>query len=179
VLAVNLHAPIQFCRELLPSLLARPEAHILNLSSICGLVAGGRLCAYHTSKFGLMGFSEALRAEYARSGLGVSALCPGLVRTRFFETAASGRPGKPVPTPPAWICSSPQRVARKAVYAIRRNRRLVLVSPLAYALYYTKRFAPGLLDALHHVGHKRRYHRHADEALSVAAQRKGDFRDAA
>ena len=39
LLAVNLHAPIQFTRELLPMLLARPEAHILNVCSILGLVA--------------------------------------------------------------------------------------------------------------------------------------------
>ncbi len=106
LLAVNLHAPIQFTRELLPALLARPEAHILNMCSIAGLVAGPRLTAYHVSKFALVGFSEALRAEYGHRGLGVTALCPGLVRTNIFQSAATA-PGKSVPRFPAWMSTSP------------------------------------------------------------------------
>ena len=57
LLAVNLSAPIQITRELLPSMLARDEAHILNMCSILGLVAFKRMAAYHTSKFALVGFS--------------------------------------------------------------------------------------------------------------------------
>ncbi|MCA9017661.1 MAG: SDR family oxidoreductase, partial [Planctomycetaceae bacterium] len=77
LLAINLLAPIQMTRELLPTLINRPEAHIVNVSSICGLVSGSRFSAYQVSKFGLLGFSEALRAEYSRQGLGVSTICPG------------------------------------------------------------------------------------------------------
>ncbi|OHB75004.1 MAG: short-chain dehydrogenase [Planctomycetes bacterium RBG_16_64_10] len=156
ILAVNLHAPIQFTRELLPVLLERAEAHILNMASITGLVAGGRFCAYHVSKFGLVGFSEALRAEFGRQGLGVTALCPGPVRTNLYCATPSGHKHKATPTPPRWICTTPERVAAKAVRAIRRDQRLVLVSPLAYTLYYTKRFAPGLLDALQRIGRRRK-----------------------
>ena len=76
LMSVNLLAPIQLTQELLPTLKSRPEAHILNVCSISGLVAGGRFAAYHTSKFGLIGYTAALRAEYGRQGLGVSALCP-------------------------------------------------------------------------------------------------------
>lgn len=156
VLAVNLHAPIRFTQQLLPVLLDRPEGHIVNMASITGLVAGGRFCAYHVSKFGLVGFSEAIRAEFGRHGLGVTALCPGPVRTNLYRATPSGHKHKPTPEPPAWICTTPQRVARKAIRAIRRDQRLVLVSPLAYALYYTKRFTPGLLDTLQRIGRRRK-----------------------
>jgi NAD(P)-dependent dehydrogenase (short-subunit alcohol dehydrogenase family) len=156
VLAVNLHAPIRFTQQLLPTLLDRPEAHILNMASITGLVAGGRFCAYHVSKFGLVGFSEAIRAEFGRHGLGVTALCPGPVRTNLYRATPSGHQHKTTPEPPAWICTTPERVAQKAVRAIRRDQRLVLVSPLAYALHYTKRFAPGLLDTLQRIGRHRK-----------------------
>jgi NAD(P)-dependent dehydrogenase (short-subunit alcohol dehydrogenase family) len=145
LLAVNLHGPIQFTRELLPALLARSEAHILNMCSIAGLVAAPRLAAYHVSKFALVGFSEALRAEYGPRGLGVTALCPGLVRTSLFQSAATA-PGKSVPQFPAWMSTTPQHVAARAIRAIRRSEGLVMVTPLAHLLWRIKRFTPGLLD---------------------------------
>lgn len=156
LLAINLRAPIQLTRELLPVLMERPEAHVLNVCSIAGLVAGGRFAAYHVSKFGLVGFSEALRAEYGRKGIGVTALCPGPVRTRLYQSAQSGKNSKPVPEPPRWVCTTETRVADKAVKAIRKNRRLVLLTPLAHLLYQTKRFAPWLLDLLNHTGRKKK-----------------------
>jgi short-subunit dehydrogenase len=155
LMSINLLAPLQITRELLPTLLARDEAHILNVCSISGLVAGGRFAAYHVSKFGLIGFTEALRAEYVRRGLGVTALCPGPVRTNLYKSAASGR-AKPVPEPPGWLACTPERCAQKAIAGIRRNRAMVLVTPLAYALYYTKRIAPGLLDLINRASRKRR-----------------------
>ncbi len=165
LLGINLLAPIQITRELLPTLLARPEAHILNVCSISGLVAGGRFAAYHVSKFGLVGFSEALRAEYGRRGLGVTALCPGPVRTNLYRSAASGKKSKRVPEPPAWLCASVETIARKAIRSIRKNRGMTLVTPMAHLLFNAKRFAPGFLDLLHHLGRKKR-----PEALAKALQ---------
>ena len=147
LLNVNLHAPIHLTRLLLPHLLTRPEAHVVNMASISGWVCSARFAAYHVSKFGLVGFSEALRAEYGRRGIGVTALCPGPVRTNLYSSGVSGK-GPAVQLPPRWICASEAAVARKAVRAIRRNRRLVLVTPLAYLLFNVKRFAPWVLDVM-------------------------------
>jgi short-subunit dehydrogenase len=154
LLAVNLHAPIQITRELLPSLLSLPDAHIVNMCSIAGLVAGGRFAAYHVSKFGLVGFTEALRAEYGRRGLGVTAVCPGPVFTGLYESAAGGN-GSRVPTPPRWVCATPEAVARKTVRAVLRNRRQVLITPMAHGLFVLKRFVPGLLDCINTFSRKR------------------------
>ena len=63
LMRVNLLSHIQFTRELLPSLLARREAHVLNVCSVLGLVGMPKVTAYCTSKFGMVGFSEALRNE--------------------------------------------------------------------------------------------------------------------
>jgi short-subunit dehydrogenase len=156
LLAINLRAPIQLTRELLPVMMERPEAHILNVCSIAGLVAGGRFAAYHVSKFGLVGFSEALRAEYGRKGIGVTALCPGPVRTKLYQSAQSGKDSKPVPEPPRWLCTTETKVAEKAIKAIRKNRRLVLITPMAHLLYQTKRFAPWLLDLMNHIGRRKK-----------------------
>ncbi len=156
LLRINLHTPIQFTRELLPTLVSRPEAHILNVCSIAGLVAGGRSAAYQTSKFGLVGFTEALRSEFVRKGVGLTALCPGAVKTNLYRAAISGRLNKPVPEPPRWICATPEQVARKAIRGIKRNSATVLVTPLAYVLWYFKRFAPGLVDRLNCAGRRKK-----------------------
>lgn len=156
LLKINLLAPIQITRELLPILLERPEAHVLNVCSISGLVAGGRFAAYHTSKFGLIGFTEAIRAEYGRRGLGVSALCPGPVPTNLYKSCASPKSGKKVPEPPSWLCCSVDAVSRAAIQSIRGNKRMKLIGPLAYFLAWAKWLAPGVLDFLNHASRKRR-----------------------
>ena len=148
LMSINLLAPIQITQLLLPHLLERPEAHIVNMCSISGLVAGGRFAAYHTSKFGLVGFTESLRTEYSRSGIGVSAICPGPVRTDLYSSAEIAADERPVPRPPAIACASSQRVASLTIKAIRRNRRMVLITPMAHGLFQLKRFLPGLLDAV-------------------------------
>jgi NAD(P)-dependent dehydrogenase (short-subunit alcohol dehydrogenase family) len=146
LLAINLHAPIQFTRELLPTLMSRDEAHVLNVASICGLVGLGRVAAYTTSKFALVGFSESLRAELCRNGLGVTALCPGLVDTNLFAAAPLGVDRSKNRQPPPWLLTTPERVAERAIRAIYRNQGLVVLQPYARFLYLAKRLAPGVLD---------------------------------
>lgn len=153
VMAVNLLAPVQLIREFLPDLRAQPEAHILNVSSVYGLVATNRSTAYHCTKFALVGLSEALRAECDRNGLGVTVLCPGFMQTDLFGPAEDGKPDR---RPPAWLCTTTARVADKAVKAILRDRRMVVVSPLAHVLYATRRVFPGLLDSLYRLGRRRK-----------------------
>ncbi|HEY4262880.1 MAG TPA: SDR family NAD(P)-dependent oxidoreductase, partial [Schlesneria sp.] len=156
LLNINLLAPIQITRELLPILLERPDAHILNVCSISGLVAGGRFAAYHTSKFGLIGFTEAIRAEYGRRGLGVSALCPGPVLTNLYKSCASAKSDKSVPHPPRWLCCSIEAVSKAAIRCIYRDKRMKLVGPLAHLLAWSKWLAPGVLDLLNHASRKRK-----------------------
>lgn len=156
LMGINLLAPIQITHELLPTLLEQPQAHILNVCSISGLVAGGRFAAYHTSKFGLIGFTESLRAEYGRRGLGVTALCPGPVLTNLYRDCAVGQQGKVVPQPPRWLCSSVETVATRAIKAIRRNQRMPIIGPLAHLLINLKWLAPGLIDFLNHFKRRKR-----------------------
>jgi len=159
LLRVNLQSHIQFTRELLPSLLARREAHVLNVCSMFGLVGMPKLAAYCTTKFAMVGFSDALRAEYGRDGLGVTALCPGFVSTNLFASAPLGEKSKEHKLPPKLLCTSPEKVARAAVRAIRRNRRMVVLAPTARLLVGVKRFVPWLLDFLFHLGRRQRIER--------------------
>lgn len=154
VLGANLLGPMRLTRLLLPHLLAEPEAHIVNVSSMYGYFATNRCSAYHATKFAIVGFSEALRAEYARRGLGVTVLCPAFVRTDLFTSMAGENGG--VSIPPSWICTTAEKVAERAVRAIYRNRRLEVVGWLARATWWLRRIAPGLFDVLYHVGRRKR-----------------------
>jgi short-subunit dehydrogenase len=147
IIALNLLAPMQLIRDLLPTLLAQEEAHVVNVCSIFGLVPLRKGAAYQASKFGLVGLSAALRAEYGRD-IGVTALCPGFVRTPLLETFATGAPGQRRHAIPAWLCASPEQVAAAALRAIRRNKGLVVITPAARLLWWMARFMPGLLDWL-------------------------------
>ena len=102
LMGINLEAPIHLTRRLMPALMSREGSHIANMCSVSGLVAGGRFNAYHTTKYGLVGFTEALRAEYGRSGLGVTAiLLPSIVSVPFViiegYQPASGAMGRKMP----------------------------------------------------------------------------------
>jgi short-subunit dehydrogenase len=156
LLRINLHAHLQFTRELLPSLLARPEAHVLNVCSMFGLFGAPKLAAYCTTKFALVGFSDALRAEYGRDGLGVTALCPGFVSTNLFTSAPQHASAKGPKIPPRLFSTTPDKVARAAVRAIRRDRRFVVVEPFARLTCTVKRLAPGLIDFFFHLGRRKR-----------------------
>lgn len=176
LLAINLLSPIQLTRELLPSLINRPEAHIVNVSSIYGFVAGSRFSAYQVSKYGLLGFSEALRAEYSRQGLGVSAICPGPVSTRIFESTPCGSKDKKTPVPPKWVCSSPEQVAQKTIKAIYQDKGLCLVGWVAYVLYYLKRIAPWSFDLAHRFGRRKKMKKKAEQ-LGESAKFQADNTD--
>jgi NAD(P)-dependent dehydrogenase (short-subunit alcohol dehydrogenase family) len=156
LIAVNLLAPIQLVRELLPTLLRADEAHIINVCSMLGLVTIRKTTAYQTSKFGLVGFTAALRSEYSRSGFGVTALCPGFVHTPMVETFISSGPNNKRAKLPAWACTTAERVADKAIAAVRRNRGLVLVTPMARLLWWLARISPSFADWVNREGWRRR-----------------------
>jgi short-subunit dehydrogenase len=159
LMRINLLSHIQFTRELLPSLLEREESHVLNVCSVLGLVGMPKVTAYCASKFGMVGFSEALRNELGRQGLGVTALCPGFVRTNLFTNAPLEAKVEEHKIPPKTITTTPERVANAAVKAIYRNRRLVVMEPFARLMYTLKRFAPWLLDGIFHMGRRKRIKR--------------------
>jgi 3-oxoacyl-[acyl-carrier protein] reductase len=155
MLAVNLLAPTQLVRELLPTLRAQAESHIVNVSSIFGLVPMQKIAAYQTTKFGLVGFSAALRAEYDQHGIGVTALCPGFVRTAMIEEFVTVGLEHQEYRIPSWMCTSAEKVAEEAICAIRKNRAMVVVSMAARLLWWSTRFSPGVRDWIIRQGWRR------------------------
>jgi NAD(P)-dependent dehydrogenase (short-subunit alcohol dehydrogenase family) len=122
------------------------------VSSLAGYVANEPLAAYATTKFGVLGLSEALRDELARHGIGVTAVCPGIINTPI--TASARLRGSVMEDPamrPQMVAAyqrrnyGPERVASNILKAIGRNRAVAPISAEAWAMYYVKRFAPWLV----------------------------------
>jgi short-subunit dehydrogenase len=87
VMSINFRAPVVLTHHLLPTLINAPGSHLVNVSSVFGLIGPGGQSAYCASKFALRGFSEVLRAELAQHRVGVTTVHPGGIRTRIAETA--------------------------------------------------------------------------------------------
>jgi short-subunit dehydrogenase len=90
VMAVNFRAVVRLTHALLPVLKAHPGAHLVNVSSVFGIVAPAGQAAYAASKFAVRGFSEAVRHELAENAVGVTVVHPGGIRTRIAESARIG-----------------------------------------------------------------------------------------
>jgi 3-oxoacyl-[acyl-carrier protein] reductase len=157
LLAVNLLAPIQITTETLPNLLRADAAHVVNIASMLGVFPGRRLSAYTASKFGLVGFTLAMRADYhRRDRFGLSAICPGFVRTPMLQLRGSPvAPGK-LPSIPEFASTTPEHVAEVTLDAIRRDRGLVLVTAFAKIGWALMRLSPGLFDWLNREGWRQR-----------------------
>ena len=87
VVRTNLIAPMQLVRRLLPLLQDEPRATIVNIGSIFGYLGYPGCAAYSASKFGLRGFTEALRRELAGGSVQVAYLAPRSTRTPFNSDA--------------------------------------------------------------------------------------------
>lgn len=85
LIKVNYYGVIHGVKTFLPDMIAQGEGHIVNTSSMGGLLAGPPEGLYCTTKFAVMGLSEGLLMEVADKGIGVSVLCPGLVDTGLLE----------------------------------------------------------------------------------------------
>jgi len=91
VLGVNLWGVIHGLDAFLPLLVEQGEGHVVNTASIAGLTAPAGIGPYNASKYAVVAISETLRGELSGSGVGVSVLCPGYVRTNIF-TSQRNRP---------------------------------------------------------------------------------------
>ena len=87
VLGVNLDGVVNGVQTFIPRILTHGEGgHIVNTASMAGLLAFPRLGVYNTTKYAVVGMSEAMRVDLAEYGVGVSVLCPGVVNTNIFES---------------------------------------------------------------------------------------------
>ena len=123
-LDVNLRAPIQITRALLPGMLERGRGHMVFVSSLSGKAASPRSGIYSATKFGLRGFAAGLREDVEPKGIGVTVVFPGFVSDAGLF-AESG-----VRLPP-WVGTrTPEQVGAAVVRGIEHDRAELDVAPL-------------------------------------------------
>jgi uncharacterized protein len=137
LVAVNLTAPMQLTRALVPSLGAR-DGHVVFVASIAAVGVADE-AVYSATKAGLRGFADALRAE---GGVRVTTVLPGAVDTPFFTRRGRGYDRR-VPRP-----VSAERVAAALVEGVRRNRAEVFVPRWLAAAARVHGLAPALFARL-------------------------------
>lgn len=149
---VNLYGVIHGVHTFLPKLIAQGEGHIVNTASMGGLIAGPPEGLYCVTKFAVVALSEALLLEVADKGVGVSLLCPGLVKTSLLE-AEQVRPeglktGKHYDVTPPDVASGidPDDVGQRVVDAVIDNE-FYIITHNDYREFIKMRF-DGILDAI-------------------------------
>lgn len=89
MISTNLNGVFYLTREIVPLMRRNSDyCHIINISSVAGLLGNPQISGYNATKFGLRGFSEALFKELRYDKIKVSTMFPGSIATNFFEVAA-------------------------------------------------------------------------------------------
>lgn len=81
---INVRGTVLVTRAIIPHMIGAKKGHVVNMSSIHGIITSGNASAYCATKFAVTGFSEALARELWKEGIKVSTICPGGVLTPFL-----------------------------------------------------------------------------------------------
>jgi NAD(P)-dependent dehydrogenase (short-subunit alcohol dehydrogenase family) len=151
VIGINLMGVVYGVRAAQKIMLAQGFGHIVNTASFAGVFPWPTTIAYTTTKYAVVGMSNALRAELAHAGIKVSVLCPGTVMTPMIEQGAS--PQRWVGTYPAEKLDAffgnakgmnPQKFATKALDRIARNQAIIVLPASYKLLWWINRVSPSL-----------------------------------
>jgi NAD(P)-dependent dehydrogenase (short-subunit alcohol dehydrogenase family) len=162
---INFWGVVHGTRAFLPHLQGAGEGHVVNISSLFGLVGIPTQSAYCAAKFAVRGFTESLRMELAGTGVGVTSVHPGGIRTNIARAArfeGSGTIGGATSQEEAAAAfdkvarTSPARAAKRIVLAIRKDRGRLPIGLDAYALALVQRVAPAGYQRLVLAGAKAR-----------------------
>jgi short-subunit dehydrogenase len=112
-------------RALLPTMIQKKRGAILNVSSTAGFLPIRNLAVYAATKAYVTSFSDGIRGEVRKTGITVTALCPGPVATEFSEVAqrSSGKEQRPSPS---FMHVPVEDVARAGLEAIERDKPIVV-----------------------------------------------------
>jgi NAD(P)-dependent dehydrogenase (short-subunit alcohol dehydrogenase family) len=150
IIGINLRGVVHGCHFFVPRMVARKRCgHVVNVASAAAYLASEALSAYSTTKFAVLGLSEALRDELRPHGIGVTAICPGIINTPITGSARlrgkAALPGAREQMVELYRRRNygPERVAEAIVKAVARNAAVAPVSPEAWVMYLLKRLSPG------------------------------------
>jgi NAD(P)-dependent dehydrogenase (short-subunit alcohol dehydrogenase family) len=142
VMGVNLHGPINGVMTFAPRMIAAGKGgYVVNTASMAAFLAAGKPGIYNTTKFAVRGLSESLRASLAPHGIGVSVLCPGLVKSYIYASndirpAGLKAGAKPVDAENVKRLAEihefgmePDVIAARVLEAMRENRFYIFTHP--------------------------------------------------
>lgn len=145
---INVYGTRNTVSAILPFMKQKGGGHIVNISSVAGLIGMFGYSLYSTTKYALVGFSECLRSELKRFNITVTLVCPPEVKTPFIEEEAKTLP------PEARIVKNlaglltPEQAAQAIVRGIKRKKFLVVPGIMAKSLLFWHRVSNGLLTRL-------------------------------
>lgn len=144
VLGVDLLGALHTVHCIYPYMLERGKGHIVNVASVAGLLALHPYNApYYMSKFGTVGFTEALMLEASVHGIDVTCICPGGVKTPIYDDSPfkgfNQEAREKVKKLMLASAEEPEDTARAIVDAVQDNRYLVVTTPVARAVYFIRR----------------------------------------
>lgn len=141
---VNVLGTVQLTRAILPNMIERQSGHIINISSLAGLIAAPTYSIYASSKFAVRGFTQALSREVKMWGIHVSGIYPGTVKSEFSLHTGSQR--KSGSLTPRRLVLSPEDVAQTILRTVGRPRRMVILPWVMWFLVWTNALFPSAID---------------------------------
>jgi NAD(P)-dependent dehydrogenase (short-subunit alcohol dehydrogenase family) len=147
VVDTNLWGVINGCRVFGSHFVAQREGHIVNTASAAGLFPMPGMSSYSTTKFAIVGLSEQLRWELAADRVGVTVLCPGVVKTGIAKAPGVGLEHVDMDAATK-NAPHPEGLARKVVRAVRNDRAMVRYGPDAYVFSLLRLLPLWLIDPL-------------------------------
>jgi NAD(P)-dependent dehydrogenase (short-subunit alcohol dehydrogenase family) len=145
-------------KAFLPHLKESGEGHIVNLSSVFGLISVPSQSAYNAAKFAVRGFSDTLRMELEIEGapVSVTTVHPGGIKTNIARNARmdhsvsgiAGDPDKALANFERAFITSPEKAARQILAAVRRDRRRALIGPDAKVIDLVSRLPAALYQTV-------------------------------
>ena len=141
---VNVFAPIDLIRSLLPLLRNGTKPAIVNIGSVLAFAAVPNKSEYCASKFALRGFSDSLRAELAHEGIDVISVHPNTTKSEFFDRLVE-KTGEAATNPSPM---SSRDVALRILHALERGKPEVVLTFRGKLMIFTKRFTPSLYRGL-------------------------------
>ncbi len=150
VMNINFWGVVYGCKFFLPCLQKEKEAHIVNVSSLLGFVSIPKLGPYSASKFAVCGFTEALWSEMRGTGVGVSLVYPGAVKTNILNTARfdSEDTEKGLKKVMARLGPTAEKAAKKIIKGIKQNKYRVRICTETYFMDWGKRLFPTLFSRM-------------------------------
>jgi NAD(P)-dependent dehydrogenase (short-subunit alcohol dehydrogenase family) len=162
LMGINFWGVVYGTKAFLPHLRAADEGHVVNVSSVFGLLSIPTQSAYNAAKFGVRGFTDALRMELEIDGANVSATTvhPGGIKTNIarnarFDPSLAGT-GADAATFDRLAMTSPERAARVILAAVKADKRRVLIGPDARLFDLVSRLPAGLYQRVAVAGARRR-----------------------